>query len=224
MNDNTILRIKVPAHLYESVKAQLTLNEAKKSGKAFSDWKVVKEKKMTVPKDGMKKMEEGGGYMGTPFDSSEDMAVSMIKKEGEENIVDLVSSIGKFVKDAEASGLNHQEAIAKANAEIKKGFQNLDKKNNESEMKNRTLQELKAAKLKLESRIQEMEGMDTVEEGMLEESPLMTAVQDFIANHGPEALMALIAGAGTTVGTYLSKKEKETGKPQLSKTTRTWGR
>lgn len=28
MNDNTILRIKVPAHLYESVKAQLTLNEA----------------------------------------------------------------------------------------------------------------------------------------------------------------------------------------------------
>ncbi len=29
MNDNTILRIKVPAHLYEAVKAQLTLNEAK---------------------------------------------------------------------------------------------------------------------------------------------------------------------------------------------------
>ena len=30
MNDNTILRIKVPAHLYESVKEQLTLTEAKK--------------------------------------------------------------------------------------------------------------------------------------------------------------------------------------------------
>lgn len=56
MNDNTILRIKVPAHLYESVKEQLTLTEAKKSGKAFGDWKVVKEKKL--PKDGMKKVEE----------------------------------------------------------------------------------------------------------------------------------------------------------------------
>jgi hypothetical protein len=29
MNDNTILRIKVPAHLYESVKKQLTLKESK---------------------------------------------------------------------------------------------------------------------------------------------------------------------------------------------------
>jgi len=56
MNDNTILRIKVPAHLYESVKEQLTINEAKKSGKAFGDWTVVKEKKL--PKDGMKKVEE----------------------------------------------------------------------------------------------------------------------------------------------------------------------
>ena len=31
MNDNTILRIKVPAHLYEAVKAQLTLKEAKQN-------------------------------------------------------------------------------------------------------------------------------------------------------------------------------------------------
>jgi len=56
MNDNTILRIKVPAHLYESVKKQLTLTEAKKGGKAYGDWTVVKEKK--APKDGMKKVEE----------------------------------------------------------------------------------------------------------------------------------------------------------------------
>ena len=55
MNDNTILRIKVPAHLYESVKEQLTINEAKKSGKAFGDWKVVKEKK--APKKEMEKVE-----------------------------------------------------------------------------------------------------------------------------------------------------------------------
>ena len=54
MNDNTILRIKVPAHLYESVKEQLTITEAKKGGKAYGDWTVVKEKK--APKDGMKKV------------------------------------------------------------------------------------------------------------------------------------------------------------------------
>ena len=57
MNDNTILRIKVPAHLYESVKEQLSLTEAKKQnyGAGFS---VVKEKKMKAPKDGMHKVEE----------------------------------------------------------------------------------------------------------------------------------------------------------------------
>jgi hypothetical protein len=83
MNDNTILRIKVPAHLYEAVKAQLTLNEAKKgkvnlgagmepvkgqkaSGGSSDKPKAPKsdkpkasaapkKEKMEVPKDGMKK-------------------------------------------------------------------------------------------------------------------------------------------------------------------------
>jgi hypothetical protein len=59
MNDNTILRIKVPANLYESVKKQLTLNEAKKSGHNYgAGMEVVKEKKMQTHKDGMKKVEE----------------------------------------------------------------------------------------------------------------------------------------------------------------------
>lgn len=59
MNDNTILRIKVPAHLYESVKEQLTINEAKKSTHNLgAGMELVKEKKMKVPKDGMKKVEE----------------------------------------------------------------------------------------------------------------------------------------------------------------------
>lgn len=57
MNDNTILRIKVPAHLYESVKEQLTLNEAK-GANSYGGWTVVKEKKMKTPPDGMKKVEE----------------------------------------------------------------------------------------------------------------------------------------------------------------------
>ncbi len=45
MNDNTILRIKVPAHLYEAVKAQLTLNEAKGKQNLGAGMEVVKEKK-----------------------------------------------------------------------------------------------------------------------------------------------------------------------------------
>jgi TolA-binding protein len=57
MNDNTILRIKVPAHLYESVKKQLTLTEAKKGGHNYgAGMEVVKEKKMSIPPDGMKKV------------------------------------------------------------------------------------------------------------------------------------------------------------------------
>ena len=59
MNDNTVLRIKVPAHLYESVKEQLTLSEAKKGKHNLgAGMELVKEKKMKTPKDGMKKMEE----------------------------------------------------------------------------------------------------------------------------------------------------------------------
>lgn len=69
MNDNTILRIKVPAHLYESVKKQLTLNEAKAKHNYGAGMEVVKEKKMKAPKDGMEKIQElndeEGGKKGT---------------------------------------------------------------------------------------------------------------------------------------------------------------
>ena len=50
MNDNTILRIKVPAHLYEAVKAQLTLNEAKGKHNLGAGMEVVKEKKAASDK------------------------------------------------------------------------------------------------------------------------------------------------------------------------------
>lgn len=46
MNDNTILRIKVPAHLYEAVKAQLTLDEGKQNF-GTKDMKPVKGQKAT---------------------------------------------------------------------------------------------------------------------------------------------------------------------------------
>ena len=58
MNDNTILRIKVPAHLYESVKEQLTLKEAKAKPHYGAGMEVVKEKKAKPVKDGMTKVEE----------------------------------------------------------------------------------------------------------------------------------------------------------------------
>lgn len=73
MNDNTILRIKVPAHLYESVKEQLTITEAKKGGKAYGDWTVVKEKK--APKDGMKKVADA------PKEEEAKMEEAPVKKE-----------------------------------------------------------------------------------------------------------------------------------------------
>ena len=119
MNDNTILRIKVPAHLYESVKEQLTITEAKKSGKAFGDWTVVKEKK--IPKDGMKKVEE-------------------------------TNQIEETDKDMEK--------------------------------KTRTLDELKAAKSKLEKKINEMEmaSKNKVEEGLDEIDPKFQGAMDVLSS------------------------------------------
>ena len=58
MNDNTVLRIKVPAHLYESVKQQLTLKEAKGKTHYGAGMEVVKEKKMKTTKDSMQNVEE----------------------------------------------------------------------------------------------------------------------------------------------------------------------
>lgn len=52
MNDKTILRIRVPKHLYESVKAQLTLKEAKDTY-GVPEGTVIKEKKTSS--DGPKK-------------------------------------------------------------------------------------------------------------------------------------------------------------------------
>jgi hypothetical protein len=149
MNDNTILRIKVPAHLYESVKKQLTLTEAKKGGKTYGDWTVVKEKK--APKDGMKKVEE--------------------------------------MKDGK---------------------------------KDRSLDELKAVKEKLEKKINEMENApkDGVKEGEVSES-IMSSVIDAIQGNPEEFIQSLkvglnmstnefqnfLAGLGTlgTVGTLAAK-------------------
>lgn len=57
MNDKTRIRIKVPAHLYESVKKQLTLREAKSNFSGGAYTQPVKEKKnvtSSTKSEGMK--------------------------------------------------------------------------------------------------------------------------------------------------------------------------
>ena len=73
MNDNTRIRIAVPAHLYESVKKQLTLKEAKQNfGAGFT---AVKEKKNpSTPKaSGMPKSE--GSKMTSKTEGKEEKSV-----------------------------------------------------------------------------------------------------------------------------------------------------
>ena len=103
MDNNTILRIKVPAHLYESVKEQLSLTEAKKQNYG-AGYSVVKEKKMAVPKEDVEEVEEG------------------IPNDG--------------MKKVEET------------------------KDTEMEKKTRSLEELKAAKAKLDKKIKQMEGLN----------------------------------------------------------------
>jgi hypothetical protein len=93
MNDNTILRIKVPAHLYESVKKQLTLNEAKKAGHNYgAGMEVVKEKKMKTPKDEMQKVEEVKEEMPAKKDRSlEELMKAKEKLEKKINEMEMAS-------------------------------------------------------------------------------------------------------------------------------------
>ena len=95
MNDNTILRIKVPAHLYESVKEQLTLTEAKNKPHYGAGMEVVKEKKMKTPKDGMKKIED------TPKEEVKEEAP--VKKERTlEELVAAKSMLEKKIEEMQA--------------------------------------------------------------------------------------------------------------------------
>lgn len=152
MNDNTVLRIKVPAHLYESVKEQLTLKEAK-SNKAFGDWKVVKEKKL--PKDGMKKVEED--LRKGVFNNFEEWKKSF--PEGTEFKQENNYMVAKDSEDKE---------LGKWNPIQKQGMHADDFQYNTLEemgaKKERSLDELKAVKEKLEKKIHEMENNPKVEE------------------------------------------------------------
>ena len=90
MNDNTILRIKVPAHLYESVKEQLTLNEAK-GANSYGGWTVVKEKKTKTPPAGMKKVEEADKTEKAPVKERTLEELKMAKEALEKKIQEMES-------------------------------------------------------------------------------------------------------------------------------------
>lgn len=91
MNDNTILRIKVPAHLYESVKEQLTLNEAKSKPHYGAGMEVVKEKKMKTPPDGMKKVEKADKTEKAPVKERTLEELKMAKEAIEKKIQEMES-------------------------------------------------------------------------------------------------------------------------------------
>ena len=94
MNDNTVLRIKVPAHLYESVKEQLTLKEAKGKTHYGAGMEVVKEKKMKTPKDGMHKVEEVKEEMPHKKERSlEELKAVKEKLEKKINEMDIASKV-----------------------------------------------------------------------------------------------------------------------------------
>lgn len=145
MNDNTILRIKVPAHLYESVKEQLTLKEAK-SAKAFGDWKVVKEKKL--PKEKKEKVEED--LRKGVFDNFEEW-----KKSFPEGTEFKQENNYMMAKDSEGKELGKWNPIQKQGMHADDfQYKSLEEAKPKKE---RSLDELKAIKEKLEKKIHEIE-------------------------------------------------------------------
>jgi Flp pilus assembly pilin Flp len=111
MNDNTILRIKVPANLYESVKKQLTLNEAKKAGHNYgAGMEVVKEKKIKTPKNEMQKVEEMKPASSNPSDMG----------------IDIVDAPGGIV-NKEAKSSRSLEELMKAKKKLESKINEMEK-------------------------------------------------------------------------------------------------
>lgn len=97
LSDSTVLRIKVPSHLYESVKAQLTLKEGKGNfgGGAYTEavkqTKSAGESKPKAPKapkeEGVKTQEEGEKKSVEEMIAElEERIKSLEEKEGDKNL------------------------------------------------------------------------------------------------------------------------------------------
>ncbi len=175
MNDNTILRIKVPAHLYESVKEQLTLSEAKKGKHNLgAGMELVKEKKMKAPKDGMKKVEEVEQVQ--EVDQVEEGVMDMLRAASDKifynpAVVDAPKDVVKAcIEDANSQKKSNPKVDRDnliVNCLRKKGAEFGDEGSQpgmsamggkwEEGKKERTLDELKKCKEMLDKKIQKME-------------------------------------------------------------------
>ena len=166
MNDNTILRIKVPAHLYESVKEQLTLSEAKKGKHNLgAGMEIVKEKKMKTPKDGMKKMEEVDQVQ--EVDQVEEGIMDMLRAASDKIFYN--PALVDAPKDVVKACIDDANAQKKSNPKVDReslivnclkskgvGFK-ASQTTGIAEKKDRTMDELKKAKDMLEMKIKKME-------------------------------------------------------------------
>lgn len=154
MNDNTILRIKVPAHLYESVKEQLTLKESKnRLSEAISGT----DEELMAFYEKVKQMEAEG----TDLES----AISYAKFDIENpDAAKELSSMNEAKKGAHNLGagmeLVKEKKMKVPKDGMKKVEETIEETNENMEKKMRTLDELKSAKSKLEKKIEEMENGD----------------------------------------------------------------
>jgi hypothetical protein len=175
MNDNTVLRIKVPAHLYESVKEQLTLTEAKKGKHNLgAGMEIVKEKKMKTPKDGMHKMQEEKheveeGLMDTinaaldkifynpaVVDAPKEVVKACIEQANQEKKSNPKADRGELIVNClRTKGAGFAKSGSERGMSAMGGAWN--KNEAATEKKGRTLDELKKAKDMLEMKIKKME-------------------------------------------------------------------
>ena len=185
MNDNTVLRIKVPAHLYESVKEQLTLSEAKKGKHNLgAGMEIVKEKKMKAPKDGMTKMEEVEQVQET--EQVEEGVMDMLRAASDKifynpAVVDAPKDVVKAcIEDANSQKKSNPKVDRDnliVNCLKSKGAAfKASQTTGIAEKKDRSMEDLKKAKDMLEMKIKKMEGADgeeTIKEGEDKTNPAL---------------------------------------------------
>jgi hypothetical protein len=154
MNDNTILRIKVPANLYESVKKQLTLKESKnRLSEAISGT----DEELMAFYEKVKQMEAEG----TDLES----AISYAKFDIENpDAAKELSSMNEAKKSGHNYGAGMEVVKEKKMKTPKDGMKKVEEMKHDK--KDRSLDELKAVKAKLDKKIHEME--NTSKENMKE--------------------------------------------------------
>jgi len=152
MNDNTVLRIKVPAHLYESVKKQLTLKESKKKlSEAISG---TDEELMDFYLR-VKKMEA------EETDLQSAVHYARFDIENPDAAKELSSPMNEVAKGKAHYGAGMEVVKEKKMKTPKDGMEKVEEtKEKEGTKSERSLEELMKVKERLEKKINEMEGAD----------------------------------------------------------------